>query len=127
MNLESEGQITFFYYNDLERADDFYSTIMEFEKVIDLSYARVFKITEGAHIGIVNSEEGYLKPSKDKPVMLTIIVENIESWFNNLKEKGINVKEGMVRRKKPDMTTLLIKDPEDYVIEILQFNKKPYG
>lgn len=127
MNLESEGQITFFYYNDLERADDFYSTIMEFEKVIDLSYARVFKITEGAHIGIVNSEEGYLKPSKDKPVMLTIIVENIESWFNNLKEKGINVKEGMVRRKKPDMTTLLIRDPEDYVIEILQFNKKPYG
>jgi predicted enzyme related to lactoylglutathione lyase len=127
MNLESEGQITFFYYNDLERADDFYSTIMEFEKVIDLSYARVFKITEGAHVGIVNSEEGYLKPSKDKPVMLTIIVENIESWFNNLKEKGINVKEGMVRRKKPDMTTLLIKDPEDYVIEILQFNKKPYG
>lgn len=127
MNLKPKGQITFFYYTDLTRAEDFYSRIMEFEKVIDLSYAKVFKISEGAHIGVVNSVEGYIKPSKDKPVMLTIIVENIESWLQKLTEKSVELKEELVTRQKPNMTTLMISDPEGYVIEILQFNKKPYG
>jgi len=127
MNLKSEGQITFFYYNNLQRAENFYSSIMGFKKVIDVSYAKVFKISEGAHIGIVNSKDGYIKPSKDKPVMLTIIVEDIESWLHSLTEKGIKLKEELVTRPKPNMTTMIITDPEDYVIEILQFNKKPYG
>ncbi len=127
MNLKSEGQITFFYYNDLQKAENFYGTIMGFEKVIDVSFAKVFKISEGAHIGIVNSTDGYLRPSGDKPVMLTIIVENIEAWLRSLTEKGIKLKEELVTRKNPNMTTMIINDPENYVIEILQFNKKPYG
>ena len=127
MNLKSEGQITFFYYNDLQRAENFYSAIMGFEKVIDVSYAKVFRISEGAHIGIVNSKDGYIKPSKEKPVMLTVIVENIEAWLHYLTEKGIKLKEEPVSRRNPDMTIMIISDPEDYVIEILQFNKKPYG
>ena len=35
--MEIDGTITFFYYNDLAKATEFYEETMGFEKVIDMS------------------------------------------------------------------------------------------
>jgi catechol 2,3-dioxygenase-like lactoylglutathione lyase family enzyme len=127
MELQVEGQITFFYYNDLAAAERFYGEIMGFEKVIDVDFAKVFRMADGAHMGIVDSEGGYLKPNEDKPVMLTVVVKDIDEWYSYLTGKGVRVSEEPVKRAVPDMTTFLTWDPEGYVLEILQFNTKPYG
>lgn len=127
MNLEVEGLITFTYYKDLVRAEEFYSGVMGFEKVINLDYAKVFKLADGAHVGIVDAEGGYLKPSEDKPVMLTVMVEDVKVWFKHLTEKGVRTNHPPEKSDSLNMTGFLTWDPEGYVIELLQFNKKPYG
>ncbi len=127
MNLEVEGLITFTYYKDLVRAEEFYSGVMGFEKVINLDYAKVFKLADGAHVGRVDAEGGYLKPSKDKPVMLTVMVEDVKAWHKHLTGKGVRTNHPPEKSGSLDMTGFLTWDPEGYVIEILQFNKKPYG
>ena len=55
-NLGFEGALTFFYYNNLEKAADFYKNIMRFELVMEKEWVKIFRIKENAHLGLVNSE-----------------------------------------------------------------------
>ena len=122
-----EGSITFFYYDDLAKADNFYSEIMGFETVVDVEFAKVYKISEGAHVGIVDGNVGSMKPTKDKPVMLSVLVEDADAWHKYLTEKGVDV---MGPPRKPEyleMKVFLLKDTEGYILEILEWIKKPYG
>ena len=128
MVLESvEGSITFFYYEDLERAEEFYGGVMGFEKVIDVDFAKVFRISGDAHVGIVDGEKGSMRPTRDKPVMLTVIVDDIEAWHRHLVERGVEIDQPPREASYLRMKTLLFRDPEDYVIEVLEFLTKPYG
>lgn len=128
MNLSKpEGLIVFTYYNDLNRACDFYSEVMGFEKVIDVDFAKVYKIAENAHIGLVDGKRGSLKPFKDKPVMITIIVDDIDTWHRHLVENKVEIDQPPKEPTYLKMKTLLFRDPEGYIIEILEFLAKPYG
>ena len=122
-----EGSITFFYYEDLAKAEEFYGGVMGFEKVIDVDFAKVFRISGDAHVGIVDGEKGSMRPTRDKPVMLTVIVDDIEAWHRHLVERGVEIDQPPREVSYLRMKTLLFRDPEDYVIEVLEFLKKPYG
>ena len=126
MSLRVEGQITFFYYHNLAAAERFYRDTMGFEKVIDLDFAKVFRMADGANVGIVG-EGGYLKPEKGKPVMLTVMVEDADAWYSKLSGTGVSVNHPPQQQEYLDMRGFLTWDPECYVIEILEFRKKPYG
>ena len=121
-----EGSITFFYYDDLEGASRFYEEVMGFEPVIELDFARVYQVCENVHLGLVDGRRGMLKPSIDKPVMLSLFVEDVDAWYRKLKNLGIDVEPP----REPEylkMRVMLFKDPEGYTLELLQWLKKPYG
>jgi predicted enzyme related to lactoylglutathione lyase len=122
-----EGSITFFYYEDLAKAEEFYCGVMGFEKVIDVDFAKVFRVSGDAHVGIVDGQKGSMRPTKDKPVMLTVIVDDIEAWHRHLVERGVEIDQPPKEASYLRMKTLLFRDPEDYVIEVLEFLTKPYG
>ena len=111
MSLGVEGQITFFYYHNLAAAERFYRDTMGFEKVIDLDFAKVFRMTEGANVGIVG-EGGYLKPGKEKPVMLTVMVEDADAWYGKLSRTGVSVNHPPQQQEYLDMRGFLTWDPE---------------
>ncbi len=124
--MKPYGSITFFYYNDLKKANTFYGEILGFQKVIDVDFAQVYKICEGVHVGLVDGERGSIRPSTEKPVMLSLFVENLDEWYQQIKNKGIDISEP----KQPaylDMRVSFLKDPEGYIIEFLEWLKKPYG
>jgi len=122
-----EGSITFFYYNDLAKADEFYSEIMGFQTVIDVVFAKVFKISDGAHVGIVDGNIGSIKPTEDKPVMLSIIVDDADAWYKYLIEKGVDVEGPPKKPEYLEMKVFLFRDTEGYVLEILEWLNKPYN
>ena len=122
-----EGTITFFYYDDLARAEEFYGDLMGFEKVIDVGFAKVFKVSGDAHFGIVDGNRGSMRPTKDKPVMFTVIVDDIGAWYSRLKNVGVKIDQPPKEASYLKMKTLLFKDPEGYIIEVLEFLLKPYG
>ena len=125
--MEIDGTITFFYYADLETATKFYEEVMGFEKVIDIPLAKVFKVHGDSHVGLVDGHTGYLKFKEDKPVMLSWFSDGIDEWFENLKSKGVHVEQPPEKQLYLDMKTLLFRDPEGYLLEIMQWLKKPYG
>ena len=120
------GSITFFYYKDLRKANTFYGETLEFTKVIDVDFAHVYKICENVHIGLVDGEKGSIRPSSEKPVMLSLFVEDLDEWYRQIKEKGIDISEPS-RPAYLDMRVSFFKDPEGYIIELLEWLKKPYG
>jgi lactoylglutathione lyase len=122
-----EGMITFMYYDDMGRAEEFYGDVLGFELVIDVDFAKVYKVADNAHIGIVDGKRGSIEPAEDKPVMLTVVVDDIDSWYEHLKGKGVEVFQPPKKASYLDMKTMLMRDPEGYVVEILEFLTKPYG
>lgn len=125
MNID--GTITFFYYKDLAKAAEFYENVLGFEKVIDIELAKVFRVHEGSHVGLVDGNIGYLKYEESKPVMLCWFSDDIEGWHQYLKEKGVPIEQPPKKQSYLEMKTMLFRDPEGYLLEILQWLKKPYG
>jgi uncharacterized glyoxalase superfamily protein PhnB len=119
------GSITFFYYDDLEKAAKFYNEIMGFEKIIDVEFAKVYKIFNDTHIGLVDGNIGSLKPTEKKSVMLSMFVDDVDKWYRDLMKKGLNLNPP----ENPDyldMRVLIFKDTEGYSLELLQWLSKPY-
>lgn len=127
MDMNIDGTITFFYYQDLARAAEFYENVLGFEKVIDIELAKVFRVHEGSHVGLVDGNIGYLKYEESKPVMLCWFSDDIEGWHRYLKEKGVPIEQPPKKQSYLEMKTMLFRDPEGYLLEILQWLKKPYG
>jgi len=122
-----EGMITFTYYKDIEKAAEFYGEKLGFKMVMGREWVKIFKVGQDSHIGLVNSEKGYLKPQEEKPVMLSVFVENVDEWYKMLTEKGVKTNHPPQKSGDIDMRGFLTWDPEGYVIEFLTFDTKPYG
>lgn len=125
--MEIDGTITFFYYDDLERATEFYEDVMGFEKVIDIELAKVYRVHGDSHVGLVDGHTGYLKFKEDKPVMLSWFSDDIDEWHRHLKEKGIEIEQPPERQTYLEMRTMLFRDPGGYLLEVMQWLRKPYG
>lgn len=122
-----EGTLTLFYYDDLERAFNFYNDIIGFEFVADFGYVKIFKVIEGALLGLVDGQLGSHRTSPSKPVRLVVMVKDIESWFTKLKTGGIKMFEDEpFTGKKMKLKGFTFKDPEGYTVEMCQY-LTPYG
>jgi catechol 2,3-dioxygenase-like lactoylglutathione lyase family enzyme len=122
-----EGMITFTYYKDIEKAAEFYRETLGFKEVMNRNWVKIFKVGRDSHIGLVNAEKGYLKPRAEKPVMLSVFVDDVEAWYKMLEEKKVKTNHSPQKGGDIDMRGFLTWDPEGYVIEFLTFDTKPYG
>ena len=126
-NFELEGTLTLFYYDDLETAFNFYNNVLKFEFVADFGYVKIFKVIEGALLGLVDGELGSHRTSPSKPVRLVVMVKNIDAWFDRVKSAGIKTfEEEPFMGKKMKLKGLTFQDPEGYTVELCQYLSK-YG
>jgi len=116
-----DGLITFLYYGDLDKAEKFYREAMGLELAIDQGWAKIFKLAENAHVGLVDGNRGYHKPSPTKPVMITVLVPDVDAWYIHFKELGIPTLTEPKDDNQLKTRMFLLKDPEGYVIEIQHF------
>ncbi len=113
-----KGLITWLYYKDLPKAMSFYEKIMGFEQVMDQGWSKIYKIREGAYLGLVDEAEGYHRASEAKPVILCLNVYDAGAWWSKLKEKGVKLEEQPEESERLKIKVFMFKDPEGYVIEI---------
>ena len=117
-----DGLLTFFYYKDLASAGEFYEKIMGFELVQDQKWAKIFKVADSAFMGCVDGNIGYHKHDPTKPVMLTVIVDDPDAWYEHFIENGVETLNKPHDDVELNMRIFLLHDPEGYVIEIQKFN-----
>jgi lactoylglutathione lyase len=117
----AEGAITFFYYDDLAKAAEFYEKVMGFQLVQDQRWAKIYRINDSSYVGCVDGSVGYHKPSDDKPVMLTVVVDDPDAWYTHLREHGVETLNEPHDDEELNLRIFLLEDPEGYVIEIQKF------
>ncbi len=122
-----EGTLTLFYYENLEKAFNFYNDIIKFEFVADFGYVKIFRVIDGALLGLVDGQLGSHRTSPSKPVRLVVMVKDIDAWFSRIKVGGVETFEDEpFTGKKMKLKGFTFKDPEGYTVEMCQY-LTPYG
>jgi predicted enzyme related to lactoylglutathione lyase len=116
-----DGLVTFLYYDDLVKATRFYTEVMGLKVVVDQGWAKILRLADNANVGLVDGKKGSLKSSKDKPVMVTILVPDVDEWYTHLKKLGVPTMSEPHDEPGMNLRQFMFKDPEGYVIEIQHF------
>jgi predicted enzyme related to lactoylglutathione lyase len=116
-----DGLITFLYYDDLDKAEEFYRGIMGFELIVDQGWAKILKVTGKAHVGLVDGNTGYHRASPTKPVMITVVVQDVDRWYEHMRKLGIETLTEPRDNEELGLRMFLLEDPEGYIIEIQKF------
>ena len=116
-----KGLITFLYYDDLDSAARFYEDIMGFKKTFDQGWAKIYSVHGSAHVGLVNGIRGYHRPSEDKPVMITVVVDSVDKWYEYFNKIGVKTLTEPQNNEEIGIRMFLLEDPEGYIIEIQKF------
>jgi predicted enzyme related to lactoylglutathione lyase len=120
---ESENilAITFLYYRDLDRAFRFYRDVMGFPLAIDQGHlAKIMRICNGAHVGLVDEAHGMHKWAETRPVQLCIRVPDIDAWYDYAREQGVANLSDLFANDAIGIRAFVFDDPEGYQIEIQQ-------
>ena len=113
-----KGLIPWLYYRDLPKAMEFYQDIMGFEMAVDQGWSKIYRIRDGAYIGLVDERHGYHRASDNKPVIVCLNVNDADAWYEKLKEKGVELEEQPKESERLRIKVFMLRDPEGYVIEI---------
>ena len=113
----------FLYYKDLETAKHFYRDILGLPEYRESDHVWQYAVTPDSFIGLVADGHGYLPASEHKPVMPAIHIapdEDMEEFFNYLKEKGVKMLDEGIRSFSSRAKVFLVEDPEGHVLEFVQ-------
>lgn len=118
MSEKVRGVITWLYYRDLPRAQRWYEEFMGLEMVVDQGWSVIYKIIDGAYVGLVDGAYGYHKANNIKPVILCLNVENADAWHKKLTDNGLEIEELPRESERLKVRVFMLKDIEGYTIEI---------
>lgn len=115
------GTIVFTYYRDLARAAAFYAEVMGLELVQDQGFAKIFKLTPHSFIGLVDSEQGTLRASDAKPVIISTVTDDVDGWYEHLVAQGVTIFKPLKESERLSLRGFMALDPEGYALEFEQF------
>lgn len=120
------GGVPFFYYNDLNAAADWYENQLGLKKVAEKNWVVVFELTPSSYIGLVNASGGSMVPSEKKGALLSIEAEELEAWYDYLKDKpGIQLIHGIEEGASGMIEEFRMKDPGGYIVEFFRWKLTP--
>ena len=91
---------------------------MGFIMEVDQVWSKIYKIRDGAYVGLVDGAHGYHKANNIKPVILCLNVKNAEAWHRKLIENGLDIEEQLHESTRLGVKVFMFKDIEGYTIEI---------
>lgn len=122
-SLTIASQITFLYYQELDKARDFYQEILGLSLVEDQGWAKIYRVNGTAFVGLVDEAHGSLRAQPENAVMLTFVVDDVRGWYDYLREKGVKIRQEYGRAETIQIEYFFAEDPGGYVLEFERFLK----
>lgn len=117
----ADSQITFLYYADLEPAARFYGEVLGLPLVEDQGWAKIYRVAEGAFVGIVAGERGFHRPQPSSAVLVTWVVEDVHAWYEALRAAGVRILRDLARHEDIGVECFFFEDPGGYALEMQRF------
>lgn len=120
------GMTVFLYYKDIESAVRFYRDVLGLRATVDKGPIHVFQLTPSTSIGLVDSKTargGASRPSVDKPLTVTFVVDDIDAWYQYLVKRGVSIPRPPRVSSNLNVAFFLFNDPEGYELEVMSWQK----
>jgi len=113
-----DGIIAFFGTEDLEQNSSFYEGTMGFKLYKDQGVCKIYDVPGGGRIGFCTHLE---VTQKGKAPIITILADDIDYWYNKLKEGGWEVEGEPKLNERFNIYHFFSRDPDGYSVEIQKF------
>lgn len=120
-NLGILANIIWLYYTELDEAEKFYENVFGFDLLVDQGFAKVYTSSSSVFVGLVDQAQGLHKFSKEKAVTLSFITDDIDSWYNNLLDKGLKMREELADSETIPVRAFVTYDVAGYFLEFDRF------
>ncbi|MFN6482785.1 MULTISPECIES: VOC family protein [unclassified Nostoc] len=119
---EINQQITFFYTHNLKTSTEFYEQKLGLELWLDQGSCRIYTIIGSGYLGLCQANEKSTPPTnKQSSVIFTLVTQQVDEWFEYLKERGIEFEKPPTLNEKYNIYHCFFRDPDGYLIEIQRF------
>jgi predicted enzyme related to lactoylglutathione lyase len=119
MNIKANH--LFLYYKDLGRAQFFYEHTLGLKRVLDYGFASIHQISPTTYVGLVDEASGMHKATEPKSVTLSFITEEIDGWYQYLKDQGVEMHRPLGDATRHPTRGFVAYDPEGYFLEFETF------
>jgi catechol 2,3-dioxygenase-like lactoylglutathione lyase family enzyme len=123
--LSIQANLVFYYYSDLQEAENFYGNLMGFEKVLDYGFAKIFRLSPSTFIGLVDETKGMHDPSEPKSVTLSFATNEIDQWYRYLSDQSIRIHRPLSDSSRIPIRGFVALDPAGYYLEFETFLEHP--
>jgi predicted enzyme related to lactoylglutathione lyase len=110
--------ITFLYYRDLAAAARFYEDVLGLPLAIDQGWSRIYRLCEGAHVGLVDEARGMHRAHPVKPVQVCLRVPDVDAWHGWVAAQGVAGLSALKENVALGIRAFVFEDPEGYQIEM---------
>ncbi len=110
--------ITFLYYVDLPRAAAFYENVLGLRLAIDQGWSKIYEVTPGGYVGLVDESRGSHRSHPVKPVQICLRVGDVDAWAAWLASQGVEIVKGPKDVEPLGIRVIVFDDPEGYQVEI---------
>lgn len=117
-----KSQITFLYFEDMEKCRHFFENILELESVYKNNWTSIWKLTDKAFIGAVNLINNQREIKHKDMVLISFSVDNLEEVHEHILKNGAECVTPINRIDSMNMRSFFVKCPECYTFEIQQFD-----
>jgi len=118
-----QSQVTFLYYDDLKAASEFYGDVIGFRLVEDQKWAKIYRASGGAYVGIVAGKKGFHQAQESNAVLLTLLVDDVTAWYEYLQSRDVKIVSELAEKEDIQVRCFFLEDPGGYSIEIQRFLK----
>lgn len=116
------ASITFLTYEDLEAGIHFYGETLGLPLIEDQGWAKVYRISGSACVGLVSSRGRTPEKPVGSGVLLSIVVDDVDAWYERLRdEPNIRIASEPAMVPGIPVYSFFLRDPADYRIEIQAF------
>ena len=116
-----DSQITWLYYEDMPAACAFFEEVMGFKLLVDQGWAKIYHVSRDAFLGAVAGDRGFRKPQKDAPVLVTLVTQDVEGWYNYLEKKGAKILREIQDMEEIQIRCFFFEGPGGYAFEVQEF------
>ncbi|MEE8586374.1 MAG: VOC family protein [Acidobacteriota bacterium] len=115
------SQVTFLYYENLGEAARFYEQALGLEATFSLPWVKIFQVTEGASVGLVDIRRGHFKTAQTKGVMFSLVTDDVDAWYARLKGLDAKLLSSPKDSRETGIRAFLFQDPGGYTLEFFQW------
>ena len=122
--LKAKSQVTWYYFDDLDEADDFFRNTLMLEAVLDEGWAKIYRVADTAFVGAVDATKSSRNPVVEHDSLFSLNIDDIEAWHAHIKASNMTDVTDIQDFPGAPVHTFFAKGPNGYHFEFQCFYRE---